>query len=163
MVEGNDAGFLEAVHASANLEVDIAVVGYVYLVFWVVPNFLGDDGWVHPHVLEVLHGGAEVIFFYIQAQVAGSMFGIGDGAVDVDLGIQHRYSGGAGVAGVVQFVASGCHADSVCFCFWGPDGAHKVGVGDFAAVRDCSFGDEERGVSALDSYFRWAVTANVVG
>jgi hypothetical protein len=51
--------------------------------------------------------GAEKIIFYVEAEVAGAGFGVGNCAIDVDLGIKHGDGGRAGVARVVKFVAAG--------------------------------------------------------
>jgi hypothetical protein len=58
LVESNDAGFFEAVHASADLEIDETIVGDVNVVAGVIPDFLWDDGGEDADVLVVLHGCA---------------------------------------------------------------------------------------------------------
>jgi hypothetical protein len=109
--------------------------------------------------LEIGHGGAQKIVFYVKAVVAGAIFGIGDGAVDVELRIHHGDSGGAGIAGVVEFVAAGGHWDSMGFCFLGTDVTDKIGVGNLAFWGDVRFGDEENSTRASDAVFWRAIQA----
>ena len=89
LVEGDDAGFLKAVHASADFEVDETVVGGVDFVSWVVPYFLWDHFWPDADVLVVCHGRTEVVIFYVEAEVAGAFVSVGDCAVDVDFCVEH--------------------------------------------------------------------------
>ena len=42
---------------------------------------------VHAYVLIVFHGGAKVEVFDVYARVPGSIFGVVDGAVNVDFGV----------------------------------------------------------------------------
>ena len=53
LVEGEDAGFFEAVHAATDFEVDVAVAGDGNGVLVVVPDFFRNDGWSDAYVLEV--------------------------------------------------------------------------------------------------------------
>ena len=62
--------------------------------------------------------------------MAGAIFGIGDCAIDVDFGGKHGDGWRAGVSGVVELVAAGCHSNSMGLFFLGTDVADKVGVGD---------------------------------
>jgi hypothetical protein len=64
-----------------DLEIYIAVVGDVNLVARVVPDFLWDDRLQDTDVLVVGHGGAKEIVLDVEAKVAGTVFGIRDGAV----------------------------------------------------------------------------------
>ena len=101
VVKSDDSGFFEAVHASLNFEINIAIVGYVYVVIRVILDFLWDDGWVHSHVLVIVHGSAEVVVLDVEAEVSCSVLGVRDGAADVDLGIWHGDGGGTSVSGVI--------------------------------------------------------------
>jgi hypothetical protein len=49
----------------------------------IVPDLLWNDGGSSAYVLEVCHGYAKVDIFVVEAKVAGAIFGIGNGAVDV--------------------------------------------------------------------------------
>jgi hypothetical protein len=129
----------------------------------VVPHFLWDNGWADLDVLVVAHGGAKVVIFYVKPEVAGAFAGIGDGAIDVDLGVEHGDGGGARIAGVIKFVAAGCHADSMGFFLLRTDGADEVCVGHFATVWDLGLVDEENGAGAGDAFGRWSRGANTVG
>ena len=134
LVEREDTCFLEAVEAATNFKIDVAAVGDVDVVVWIVPDFLGNaPGW-DVHVLLVGHRGTKIIVLDIDAHVAGAMFGIGNGTVDVYLGCEHGDCWQAGVPWVVKLVASRCHADSVGLFFLGTDVADKVGVGDDARL-----------------------------
>ena len=68
---------------------------------WIIPHFLGNHLWEDADVLVVLHGHAKVEVFDVNAKVAGTFVGIGDGAIYVELGIEHAHSGRADIAGVV--------------------------------------------------------------
>jgi hypothetical protein len=89
LVDSENAGFLEAVHAATDFEVDVAVIGNGNGVAVIVPDFFWNDGWTDSYVLEVRHGRAEVEVFDVEAEVAGSAFGIGICTVDVELGVEH--------------------------------------------------------------------------
>ena len=115
LIESNDGGLFETVHASPDFEVDIAVVGDVDVIAWVVPDLLGDDGLGDAHVLKIGHGGAEKVVFDIETEVAGAVFGIRNGAVDMELGVEHRDGWGAGIAWVVELVTTSRHSDPVGF------------------------------------------------
>ncbi len=157
-VERDDAGFLEAVESSTDLEADVAVVGDVHVVAWIVPDFLGNaPGW-NAHALVVFHWSSKIVVLDINAHVAGAMFGIGDGAVDVELCIHHGDSGGAGIAGVVEFVAADRDADAVSFGFVGADGGNDARVSNFAAGRALGWGETKRWC-----LFRWAYACRCPG
>jgi hypothetical protein len=87
------------------------------------------------------------------------MFGIGDGAVDVQLQIHHGDSGGAGIARVVKLVAAGGHLDFMGFRFLGTDVTDKVGVGHLALWEDVRLGNEEHRTSTSDAVFGRAIEA----
>jgi hypothetical protein len=53
LVEGENAGFFEAVHAATDFEVDVAVAGDGNGVAVIVPDFFRNDGWSDSYVLEV--------------------------------------------------------------------------------------------------------------
>jgi hypothetical protein len=86
LVESQNAGFLEAVHAATDFEVDVAVAGDGNgVAVIVVPDLFRNDSWADSYVLEARHGSFEVEVFYVEAEVAGSVFGIRDRTVDVEL------------------------------------------------------------------------------
>jgi hypothetical protein len=89
LVESENAGFFEAVHAATDFEVDVAVAGDGNGVAVIVPDFFWNDGWADSYILEVRHGHFEVEVFYVEAEVAGSVFGIGNCTADVELGVEH--------------------------------------------------------------------------
>ena len=71
------------------------------VVSWIIPHFLGNHIWEEADVLVVLHGRAKVEVFDVNAEVEVTFVGIGDGAIYVELGIDHAHSGRAGIIGVV--------------------------------------------------------------
>ena len=83
LVESEDAGFFEAIHTATDFEVDVAVAGDGNGAAVIVPDFFRNDGWADSYVLEVRHGCSEVEVFNVEAEVAGSIFGIRNRTVDV--------------------------------------------------------------------------------
>ena len=138
LVEGKDAGFLEAAHAFSNFEVDKADVGNLDIVVWIIPNLLGDAPSLDPHALAAVHGGAtKMIVADVEAKVAGAVVGVRSGAVDMDFGIEHHGDGrGAWIAWVFELVSACCHADSVRLGFLIADAADVVCAGCFSAGWD---------------------------
>ena len=80
--------------------------------------------------------------FDVDAEVAGTFVGIGDGAIYVELGIKHAHCGRAGISGVVWAVATGSHADTMGFRLVKVDVADIVGVGYFSVDRKGFFFNE---------------------
>jgi hypothetical protein len=66
LVESKNAGFLEAVHAATDFEVDIAVAGDENGVAVIVPEFFRNDGWADSYVLEVRHWRSKVEFLMLR-------------------------------------------------------------------------------------------------
>ena len=65
------------------------------------PTLLGIFFWEDADVLVVLHGRAKVEVLDVNAEVAGTFVGIGDGAIYVELGIDHSHGRRDGITGVV--------------------------------------------------------------
>jgi hypothetical protein len=95
--------------------------------------------------------------------VAGTFVGIGDGAVDMNLGVEHGYGEGAGIAGVSKFVAAGCHADSMGFLLLGMYPVDEICIGHFVTVWDLGLVDEENGAGAVDAVGQWLCGADIMG
>ena len=57
--------------------------------------------WEDADVLLVLHGRAKVKVFDFDAYVVGTFVGVRDGAIYVDIGIEHVNGGRDGIIGVV--------------------------------------------------------------
>jgi hypothetical protein len=163
LVESENADFFEAVHAVTDFEVDVAVTGDGNGVAVIAPDFFWNDGWADSYVLEVRHGRSEVEVFDVEAEVAGSVFGIRNCTVDVELGVEHGDSWGAGVAGVVEFVAAGCYADAMGFGLLGADVADEICVGDPVVLGDLGFFDEEYCSSAFYLFGGGSRDAEAVG
>ena len=73
LVESEDAGFFEAVHATTDFEVDVAVTGDGNGVSVIILDLFRDDGWSDAYVLEVCHACAEVEIFDVEAKVVGAV------------------------------------------------------------------------------------------
>ena len=52
LVESENAGFLEAIHAATDSEVDVAIAGDGNGVAVIVPDFFRNDGWADSYVLK---------------------------------------------------------------------------------------------------------------
>ena len=68
---------------------------------WIIPHFLGNHIWEDADVLVVLHGHAKVEVFDVDAKVASTSVGIRDGAIYVELRIEHAHGWRAGISGKV--------------------------------------------------------------
>ena len=163
LVESNDAGFLETVHASSDFEIDVAVVGNLDVVSRVIPDFLWDSRWWDTHILKIFHRCAKVVIFDVKAHVAGTVLGIRYNAVDVNLDVEHGDDGGAGVAGVVKFIAAGGHADSMCFLFLWSNVVDEISIGYLAINGDLGFLDNENGSSAGNAVGNRSIGSDAVG
>mgnify|MGYP002810569282 CR=1 FL=1 len=84
LVVGKNTCFFETAHSFANFKIDVAFGIEVCVAEIVgVENLLRDALLVDTHVLEDFHSGDKKEIFQITSAVAGTLFGIGDGAVDV--------------------------------------------------------------------------------
>ena len=63
---------------------------------------------MYPHVLVVCHWAIKVIIDHVRHQVVGTVSGVGDDGVEVDLEVEKADCWGAGVAVVGKFVATKC-------------------------------------------------------
>lgn len=61
-----------------------------------------------------------------------------------------------------MFVATGCHANSMCFGFLEAGVACEVGTGDFASFRHLRHFDREDGAGALDLVGNGASSADAM-
>jgi hypothetical protein len=123
---------------------------------------LGNDVWADAHALEAVHGGAEAAVLDIEAEVAGAAAGVRNGAVDMDLGVEHGDGGRTGIAWVIEFVAACCHAHAMVFGFLGTDDADEVGAGCFATGWDLGLANEEDGAGVFDALGKRAIFAEAV-
>ena len=78
----------------------------------------------------------------------------------MQLGVEHGDGGRAGVAGVVESVATGGHADALGLVFLWADVADVVGVQNVAVSGDVGFLDEKNGAGPGDTLGGRAVLAN---
>ena len=99
----------------------------------------------------------------VEAKVPGAFFGMGNGAVDACLGIEHGDGWEAGIARAVEFVSTCCHLDSVSFGFLWADVADEVSTGDFATLGDLRLIDEKCGTSAFDAVGDFSFDTNATG
>ena len=160
LFEGEDAGSFEAIHAPSDLEVDESVDRDVDGVAGIVPHFFGDHFRENADVLAVGHVGAEVEVFEVDAEIPGAFLGVGDGGVDLQLGVEHGDSGRAGVTGVVESVATGGHADAMGIVFLWADVADVVGVRNVAVGGDVGFLDKKDGAGPGNALGGEAVLAD---
>ena len=89
--------------------------------------------------------------------------GVRNGAVDVDLCVQHGNSERAGITGVIETVDACSHTDTMGFCLLGAHCAYEVGVGDLAVEWDLGLFDEEDGAGAFYFVGLGAISADAVG
>ena len=101
LAEGDNSCLFEAIHYASYLNVYKKVGGNGYVVAWIIPHFFGNHLWEDVDVLVVLHGCAKVEVFDVDSEVTGTFVGIGDGAIYVELGIEHAHGGRYGIARVV--------------------------------------------------------------
>ena len=155
LIVGKNAGFFETVHAFADFHV--AVVLLVKMSFGeaiLTVDFRGTVAAMNAHVLENFHVGNEKEIFQIAGAVSGTMFGIGDGAVEVEFSIGYADSRRADVLKSIETITTNSHADATRFGFVGTHGADKVGIGDFATMGNLMGKNEEHGVVAGDGWLR---------
>ena len=88
--------------------------------------------------------------------------GVRNGAVDVDLCVEHGNGQRAGIK-VIETVAACSHADTMGFCLLGAHCAYEVGVGDLAVEWDLGLFDEEDGAGAFYFVGLGAISADAVG
>ena len=75
LVESDDAGFFETIHASADFKINVSIRFDFKVIF--VHDFVGDKRTVDSEILVVGHGSTEVVeVFDVEAEVAGSILGV---------------------------------------------------------------------------------------
>ncbi len=147
-----DGGLFEAVHALADLDVNVTfgikvVVGKVVL----VNNLLWEVSAVDAHVLIDEHVGDEEEVFEVTGTVTSTEMSVGDDTIEVELGINDSNSGRADVLIGVEAIATHCHADAEYFSLAGTHGADEVCIGHFATSRDLIGENEDHGVVSKDA------------
>ena len=88
LFECDDAEFLESVHYLVDFKVYVSVGFDSELVF--SHEFIGCECAMYAEVLVVLHWGAEVEVFNVDAHVAGSFVCIGYGSVNIKCCVKDR-------------------------------------------------------------------------
>jgi hypothetical protein len=154
------AGFFEAVHSAADFDVGIVMIVEWDRVF--INDFLGRIFAVDAHVLEVGHGGAEVVVLDVHVEIVCVFPGIGDAAVEVDFCVQHGDSGGVGISRVVELVSTHSASGTVHFVLLWLDIADEVVVGDLAVWWDLMLVDEKSCVGLFDVVGSFAVHADAL-
>ena len=101
LVEGNDSLLFDAIHDFSYFKVYKTVGGDGDVVAWIIPHFLGGHLWEDADVLLVFHGRAKVEVFDVNAKVSGTFVGIRDGAIYVEIDIEHTHGGRSGISRVV--------------------------------------------------------------
>jgi hypothetical protein len=77
---------------------------------------------------------------------------VGNGYVDVNLGVESRDSWRVGVTGVVKFVATRGHPDSLGLGFFGTDCAYEIRIGNLSACWDLRFRNKKDGTGSVDTF-----------
>ena len=95
--------------------------------------------------------------------MAGSFLGIGNDAVDVQFGVEHGDSWGAGIIWIVKLLTACCHSDAMSLGLLGADVADEIGIGDFSTLWNLSLVDEKYGAGAFDSLVDWSIDTDAVG
>ena len=131
-VIGEAAGLREAVHAATDLGVDITVVHKGAEVV-VLKDVLGDVRDLDPHVLIVVHRGAEVEIFDVHRHELGARGG--DDTVEEELGGGKARRFGADFTRVIDAVAADGEADTTGLGFLGSVRDNEAKVGGCAAGR----------------------------
>lgn len=152
LIVGEDGGLFEAVHALADLDINVTFgievfVGKVVL----INNLLWEVAAVDPHVLKNEHVGAEEEVLEVAGTVASTEMRIRDDTIEVELGIHNADSGRADVLIGVKAIATHRHADAEDFSLAGTHGADKVCIGHFATSGDLMGKNENHGVVSKDA------------
>jgi hypothetical protein len=92
------------------------------------------------------HVRNEKEIFEIASAVASTMFGIVDGAVEMQLGVGYTDSRRAKILVSIKPVTANSHADATWFGFAWAHSANKVGVGNFATIGNLVGRNEEDSV-----------------
>lgn len=136
LVIRENGGFLEAIHALPDFDVDVSFgvemcVGQA--VFF--DHFLSEILAMDPHVLIDDHIRDEEEVLEVASTVSGTEMGIGDHTVEVELGVDESNGGRADILIGVKTVTTDSHAEAVDFGFSGAHGADEICVRDLAAGR----------------------------
>ena len=67
------------------------------------------------------------------------------------------------MAGIIKFVATGCHADMMCLGFLRTDVADEVGLGDFVVLGDLGLLNKKYCVHAFDLFGSGASYTKAMG
>ena len=128
LLEGNDTGLFQAIYAFANFEVDVTIL--FNNEFWIlVEDLLGSHGCEDAQILVVLKRGAKVEAFNVKRHVSGtSSFGIEDGAIYMDFGVNHSNNGISGIVGEIKLVATSSYAHTVFLSLVGTDVTNMVDI-----------------------------------
>ena len=111
----------------------------------------------------MIHRRAEIIVVGIKAKMTGAFLGVGNYTVDVQFGIEHGDSWGAGITGIVKLVTACCHSNAMNFCLLWSDVAHEIDVGNFLTLRNLRLLDEKDCAGAFDSLVDWSIDTHAVG
>ena len=152
---GENAGLFEAVHAFSNFQIEVSFGVEMGIGESVFSYDLGCDiATMDAHVLVDFHVGGEEKIFEVSGAVSSTIFGIGDGAVEMEFGVNNANGRRTNILKGIETVTADGHANAARFGFAGSHGADKVGIGDFATGRDFGRENEEHGVVAKDGCTR---------
>ena len=147
LVIGNAAGLREAVHATADFDINVPIVDEAAEIVEV--EDVGrdcSDGNAHVFVA-VFQGRVQVEIFKINAHELGT--GGGDDTVEEDLGCSEICGFGADFTGVIDLVAASGPTDTGRIGFLGAVSDDVTEVGSTASGRDIGVFDKENSVSTF--------------
>jgi hypothetical protein len=138
----NLTGLRKAVHAAANLNVDIVMVDERGKGIF-SHDGLWDDGNGDPHVFILIHGSVQVKILEIASHEAGIRSG--------DDAVEEKFDGGevgglgADVAGIINSIATNGETDAARVILFGAEGSNNAQVGRFFVFWNGGIWKEEHG------------------
>ena len=153
MIIGKNGSLFEAIHAFADLDIDVLFGVKEIVGQGVLSNNLGSEiAAMDLHVLIDGHVGEEEKVFQVASAVAGAEMSIGDDTVEVELGVSDTNSGRTNILVSIEAVAANRHANAVGFSLAWSHGADEIGISDLAASRNVMWFDKNHGVVATDLF-----------
>jgi hypothetical protein len=112
---------------------------------------------VDTHVLKYFYLRPKEEILQITSAAAGTIFGVGDGTVDVQFCVSHANRRRSNLLTSVKAIAANSHANATKFGFPRTHSANKVGVGNFASNRNLAGTNERNSISACDMLLRGTI------
>ena len=97
--------------------------------------------------------------FQITSAVAGAMFGVGDGAIEVQFGFGDTNNRSTNILISIEAIATNRHAHAMRFCFacLETHGAYKVSASNFSSSRSLAWWNKENNLVASELTLRWTI------